>query len=121
MPSKIPSKPEPRGVKIPINSSHWWPERAMRVAVERARARGIRAPGIRDLTRLLNDQGVDCDEDTVGRCLRGEIVTWEVAIPLSKILGIPAPVIMPETPEEAALLESGDEIRALLDKLRRIG
>ena len=48
-------------------------------------------PGYRKLTADLAAMGVDTDEDTVGRCLRGEIVTWELATPLSKLLDVPPP------------------------------
>ncbi len=108
-----------RGVRIPLPAGHWWPILAAKAAAARAKERGLRAPGIRDLARELAATGVTVD--TVGRCLRGEIVTWDVAIPLSRILGIPAPARLPATPEEAALIESGDEVRALLSKLNRPG
>jgi hypothetical protein len=120
MSEKKTTRPDPRGVRIPLDPTHWWPAAATKAAHDRARKLGIRAPGVRDLNLHLRRMGVDVDEDTVGRCLRGEIVTWEVAVPLSKILGIPAPVVMPTTQEEAVVLES-DEIRALLEKLRRLG
>lgn len=110
-----------RGVRIPLGRDHWWPAMASKAAVGRAKKLGIRAPGVRDLARELSEAGVTVDEDTVGRCLRGEIVTWDVAIPLSRIPGIPAPARLPASPKEAALLESGDEIRALLAKLNRLG
>lgn len=72
----------PRGVRIPIDRESWWPEAAKAAADKRAREKGLRPPGIRDLTAEIHAMGVETDEDSVGRCLRGEIVTWEIARPL---------------------------------------
>ena len=108
------SADSPRPSRIPIDSGSWWPRRAMDAAVERARGLGIRAPGLRSLAAELRTRGVQADEDTVGRNLRGEIVTWEVAVPLSAILGIAPPAVMPETDDEAQV------IATILDKLRAV-
>lgn len=86
----------------------------MDAAQARAKKLGIRAPGLRSLAAELRKAGVDSDEDTVGRNLRGEIVTWDVAVPLSAILGIAPPAVMPESDDEAQV------IATILGKLRNI-
>lgn len=105
---------QPRPVRIPIGKGSWWQVAAMAAAVKRARELNIREPGIRSLAEKLAEVGVVTDEDTVGRNLRGEIVTWDVAVPLSKILGIAPPAIIPENDDEAELIAS------LLSKLRGV-
>lgn len=99
-----PAASDGRGVKIPIPPTHWWPVAARKAADDRAKRLGIRAPGIRSLTKELQSAGVATDEDTVGRCLRGDIITWDVAIPLSRILEIPPPAVLPSTMEERSPL-----------------
>lgn len=62
------------------------------------------------------------DEEVIGRCLRGELITWDVAIPLSRILAIPPPAALAATPKEGEALGQIDELqelRALLDRLRK--
>ena len=112
----------PRGTRIPLPPGHWWPVEARKAAERRAEKLGIRPPGIRSLVDALAEMKVKIDEDTLGRCLRGEIVTWEVAVPLSKILGIPPPAIIPTSPEDGEAMQDAEElrtIRAALDRLKR--
>ena len=117
----MPTKnPPPRGVRIPIDSDHWWARAIREAADRRADELGIRRPGLRRIVADLGTQGVETDEYTVGRCLRGEIVTWDVAIPLSKLLGIPAPAQVARTQAEAEAMEDADAVRALLDRLRNV-
>lgn len=110
----------PRGTRIPLPPGHWWPVAALEAANRRADGLKIRRPGYRSLAADLAAVGVDADEDTVGRCLRGEIVTWELAVPLSKLLDIPAPATIASTMDDARQMESADEIRVLLDRLRAV-
>ncbi len=110
----------PRGVRIPIPSGHWWPAAARAAANKRADDMEIRRPGLRNLAAELCAQGLDVDEDTIGRCIRGEIVTWDVAVPLSKLLNIPPPAQVSRTQAEAEAMEDADAVRVLLDKLRRV-
>lgn len=86
----------------------------MAAAEARAAKLGIRSPGIRSLTEELARAGVQTDEDTVGRNLRGDIVTWEVAVPLSRILEIPPPAVIPENDDEAQMIAD------ILDRVRKI-
>lgn len=102
-----------RGVRIPVDPAGWWVTAIRADADARAKDLGIRAPGIRDLTAELVRRGVDAGEDDVGRCLRGEIVTWEIARPLSEILGVPPPAQMPATLEEAEVIASLLKLRKL--------
>lgn len=104
----------PRPVRIPIGAESWWPRQAMAAAEARAAKLGIRSPGIRSLTEELARAGVQTDEDTVGRNLRGDIVTWEVAVPLSRILEIPPPAVIPENDDEAQMIAD------ILDRVRKI-
>lgn len=103
-----------RGVRIPIGKDDWWPVAAMAAATKRAKMLGIRAPGTRSLTNALIERGIDADEDKVGRCLSGKIVTWDIAAPLSEILEIPPPVELPRSRDEAEM------VTVLLGKLRAI-
>lgn len=108
-------------MRIPLPAGHWWPTAARAAAELRAEKLGIRKPGIRSLVDALAKEKVEVDEDTVSRCLKGEIVTWDVAVPLSKILGISPPAIIAATADEGRTLEDAEEIRAIrkaLDKLR---
>jgi len=107
-------------VRIPLPPRHWWPARAREAAEQRAERLGIRKPGIRSLVEALGDERVEVDEDTISRCLKGEIVTWEVAIPLSKILGIAPPAIIAATPDEGRTLEDAEELRALRAAMERL-
>jgi hypothetical protein len=113
MAAKIPST-APRGVRIPIDKESWWPTAARAAADKRAKEKGLRPPGVRDLTAEICAMGVDTDEDAVGRCLRGEIVTWEIAKPMSTILGIPPPAHMPTSLAEAEVFAT------LLEKLKNL-
>lgn len=109
-------------MRIPLPAGHWWPAEARQAAEQRAEKLKIRKPGIRSLCDALAKIKIDVDEDTVSRCLKGELVTWDVAIPLSKILGISPPAIIATTPDEGRTLEDAEELRALrsaMDRLKR--
>lgn len=103
-----------RGMRIPVGQGDWWPVRARAAADARAKALGIRAPGIRSLTDELRKTVEDATEDKVGRAINGEVVTWEIADGLSTILGIPPPAQLPRNADEAEM------VAMLLAKLRAI-
>lgn len=113
---------DPRGVRIPLPEGHWWPAAAMAAANARAERLKIRRPGYRSLVDELRKLGVEANDDSVRRCLTGEIVTWEIATPLSRLLGIRPPATISASPDEAALLdETAEELSGLLARLRGLG
>lgn len=79
---------------------------------------GLRAPGVRDLTKALANAGVEASEDQVARCIKGEVVTWDIALPLSKLLDIPPPAAIAKTMNEGQVLADVDEVASLLERLR---
>lgn len=113
---------DPRGVRIPLPPGHWWPPAAMEAANARADQLKIRRPGYRSITQELIGWGVEADEDKVRRCITGEIVTWDLALPISKLLGIRPPAMITMSADDGALLDStADELEDLLAKLRGAG
>lgn len=92
----------------------WWPVQIRAAAEKRAKELGIRAPGARNLTDELAKIGIEVTEDKVGRAINGEVVTWELADGLSRILGVPPPAQLPRNADEAEM------VAMLLAKLRSI-
>lgn len=92
----------------------WWLVQIRAAAEKRAKELGIRAPGARNLTDELAKIGIEVTEDKVGRAINGEVVTWELADGLSRILGVPPPAQLPRNADEAEM------VAMLLAKLRSI-
>lgn len=109
-----------RGVRIPISKEHWWVAEIKAAADARAARLGLRRPGLRDLVRELSERGTNVDETALGRCVNGDLVTWEIAIPLSRILGVPPPAAIARTIHEAHAFDAADELTLLLDRLRSL-
>lgn len=118
--SEMARSTEGRGVRIPISKDHWWVAVIRAAADERAERLGLRRPGLRDLAREMSERGTTVDETALGRCVSGDLVTWEIAIPLSRILGVPPPAAIARTIQEAHAFDAADELALLLDRLRSL-
>ncbi len=114
------ARTDDRGVRIPLPPGHWWVTEIRAAADRRAERLGLRSPGLRDLARELADQGTIIDEIALGRCVSGQLVTWEVAIPLSRVLGVPPPAAIARTIQEAKAFENAEEMALLLQKMRAL-
>jgi hypothetical protein len=114
----VVGRTDDRGIRIPLPPGHWWVAEIRAAADRRAERLGIRRPGLRDLARELAQQGTVIDEIALGRCVNGQLVTWEVALPLSRVLGVPPPAAIARTIAEAKAFENADELASLLQKMR---
>jgi hypothetical protein len=114
-----PGKPK-RPVAIPLPDGHWWPPRAQEAMIEWARKNDVRrAPGWRELHAKVRAAGVKTSEDTVRRCVLGDLVTWDVATAVSKILGIDPPAVIAVTEDHAKALAQAplaDEVGGVVDQ-----
>lgn len=129
VPSACMRKPKERGGAIPLPDDHWWPPYAFAAIEERARRAKRKQLGWRELAAELVAAGVThADDDKVRRCVtRNEngvyIVTWEIAIPLSRLLGILPPAFIADTRETAEAIDDPevlDEARRAIRKARKL-
>jgi hypothetical protein len=122
-----PHENEPRGSRLPLPPDHWWRTRVL-VAMEAwAKDRRLRRPGWRALAAAVAKQpDVDLPdtpsalEIAVSRCVKGENVTWEMAIPISRVLGLPPPATISTSEEHAGALDDA-EIMLLVQQVRKLG
>lgn len=114
------ARSEARGIRIPLPRDHWWVTEIREAANQRAERLGLRRPGLRSLLSELEKRGTRTDEVSLGRCVNGELVSWELALPLSSILGVPPPAAIARTIQEALVFQNADELNELLEKLRSL-
>lgn len=110
-----------RGSRLPLPAGHWWWSWADHALLQRDKTRR----GWRDITRALRDlpgQGITISEDAVRRVFEERTLTWEIAGPLSAVLGIPPPGVIFDTPDvamEAAAPSA--EVASAFETLRKLG
>lgn len=119
----LPDAPAKRASRLPLPDDHWWRGRIAQAMDAWARQRGIRLPGWRELAAEVTKLGHETDDVSVSRCVKGSHITWELALPISDVLGVPRPAVISTSEEHAVALASApvvDEIRSLLGQLRSI-
>ena len=96
------------GPGLPLHPEHWWRDALRRGVARYVKRHGIRAPGARRITSELAKAGIDVSEDTVRRALdpKARMFSLELVGPLSKILRIPPPVILPDGFDHARILDA---------------
>ena len=102
---------KPRGHTIP--RIDWWCEAATAAAAEFSHV---------ELARVLLERfRYEVSSTSVGRTLNGDVLTIETALLLSDLFGLPPPVIMPASQDEALALlgrQQREQIRAQLGVIR---
>lgn len=110
-----------RGSRLPLPAEHWWWRWADHALSQLDKTRR----GWRDITRALREipsGGVTVSEDAVRRVFEERILTWEIAGPLSRVLGIPPPGVIFDTPDVAMEAAAPNaEVASAFETLRKLG